>query len=97
MWNELLQEVVERKEENTPLSTEAERVKSIKFLISHGDGMVKKAQRRLFFLGPLRKFAMSIRSLTNFYRCTTESKLPGCITAWYGNCSAQDRKKLQKV
>jgi len=40
---------------------------------------------------------MPVRSLTNFYRCTIESILSGCITAWYGNCSAQDRKKLQKV
>eukprot|EP00061_Rhincodon_typus_P008556 g31267.t1 len=30
-------------------------------------------------------------------RCTMERILCGCITAWYGNCSAQDRKKLQKV
>ncbi|CDQ78178.1 unnamed protein product [Oncorhynchus mykiss] len=22
---------------------------------------------------------------------------PGCITAWYGNCSASDRKALQRV
>jgi len=26
-----------------------------------------------------------------------ESIVSGCITAWYDNCSAQDRKKLQKV
>eukprot|EP00061_Rhincodon_typus_P011641 g36814.t1 len=45
----------------------------------------------------LRKFDMSIRTLINFYRCTTESILSGFITAWYGNCSAQDCKKLQKV
>eukprot|EP00061_Rhincodon_typus_P017290 g45923.t1 len=45
----------------------------------------------------IRKFSMSIRTLTNFYRYATESILPGCITAWYGNCSAQDRKKLQRV
>eukprot|EP00061_Rhincodon_typus_P008287 g30766.t1 len=50
---------------------------------------VKKAQQRLFFLRQLRKFSLSIRSLTNFYSCTTESILSGCITAWYGNCSAQ--------
>eukprot|EP00061_Rhincodon_typus_P014196 g41075.t1 len=54
----------------------------------------KKAHQHLFFL---RKFGMSMRSLTNFYRCTIESILSGCITAWYGNCSAQDHKKLQKV
>eukprot|EP00061_Rhincodon_typus_P012764 g38688.t1 len=86
--------------------TEVEKVKSIQFLgvtitndlswTSHVNMTVKKAQQR-FFLRWLRKFGMSIRSLTNFYRCTIESILSWCITAWYGNCSAQDRKKLQKV
>ncbi|XP_069035161.1 uncharacterized protein [Lepisosteus oculatus] len=33
----------------------------------------------------------------NFYRCTIESILTGCITGWYGNCSAWDRKVLQRV
>ena len=32
-----------------------------------------------------------------FYRATTESILTGCITAWYGNCTAQNRKALQRV
>eukprot|EP00061_Rhincodon_typus_P003185 g19477.t1 len=87
--------------------TDVERVKNIKFLgvaitnnlsrTSHVDTTVKKTQQHLFFLRQLRKFGMSIRSLTNFYRRTTESTLSRCITAWYGNCSAQDRKKLQKV
>eukprot|EP00061_Rhincodon_typus_P017534 g46259.t1 len=36
-------------------------------------------------------------NLTNFYRCTIESILPRCITVWYGNHSAQDRKKPQNV
>eukprot|EP00061_Rhincodon_typus_P016204 g44293.t1 len=86
---------------------EAERVKSVKFLgmmitdnlswTSHVDVMVKKIQQRLFFLRLLRKFSMSIRTLTNFYRCTRESILSGCIVAWYGNCSVQDCKKLQKI
>eukprot|EP00061_Rhincodon_typus_P010947 g35598.t1 len=53
--------------------------------------MVKKAQQHLLFLRQLR------RTLTNFYRCTIESILSGCITAWYGNYFAQDRKKLQRV
>eukprot|EP00061_Rhincodon_typus_P001029 g13515.t1 len=56
--------------------TEAERVDSVKFLgmtitdnlswITHIDVTIKKTQRRLFFLRQLRKFGMSIRSLTNF-------------------------------
>ncbi|KAK6321348.1 hypothetical protein J4Q44_G00083240 [Coregonus suidteri] len=29
--------------------------------------------------------------------CTIESILTGCITAWYGNCLASDRKALQRV
>eukprot|EP00061_Rhincodon_typus_P002757 g18385.t1 len=65
--------------------------------ISHVDVTVKKVQQRLSFLRQLRKFAMSIRSLTTFYRYTIENILSGCITAWYGNCSAQDCKKRQKV
>eukprot|EP00061_Rhincodon_typus_P000579 g12115.t1 len=40
---------------------------------------------------------MSIGTLTDFYRCTTESTLSRFIMAWYGNCSAQDCKKLQEV
>jgi hypothetical protein len=32
-----------------------------------------------------------------FYRCTIESMLSGCITAWYGNCSAHNCKALQRV
>eukprot|EP00061_Rhincodon_typus_P007392 g29048.t1 len=86
---------------------EAWRVKSVQFLgvainnnlswTSHVDMTVKKAQEHLFFLKWFRKFSMSIRTLTNFYRCTTESILSGCITDSYGNCSVQDHKKLQKV
>ncbi|CDQ60482.1 unnamed protein product [Oncorhynchus mykiss] len=36
-------------------------------------------------------------SLDPLYSCTIESILTGCITAWYGNCSASDRKALQRV
>ena len=32
-----------------------------------------------------------------FYSCTIESILTGCITAWCGNCSASNRKALQRV
>eukprot|EP00061_Rhincodon_typus_P003472 g20179.t1 len=87
--------------------TEVERVESIKFLrvtITHNlsrtsyvDATVKKAQQHLFFLRQLRKCGMPIRTLTNFYRCTVESILSGCIMVWYGNCFAWDSKKLQNV
>eukprot|EP00061_Rhincodon_typus_P013678 g40203.t1 len=78
--------------------TEVDRVKSIKLLgetitnnlswASHIDVMVKKAQQHLFFLRRLRKFGMSIRTLTSFNRGTIESTLSGYITAW--------QKRVQK-
>ena len=37
------------------------------------------------------------KALTNFYKCTIESILLGCITAWYGNCTALNCKALQRV
>ncbi|XP_078075173.1 interleukin-6 receptor subunit beta-like isoform X2 [Mustelus asterias] len=86
---------------------EVERVESFKFLgvqitnnlfwSPHADAIVKKAHQRIYFLRRLSKFGMSATTLTNFYRCTIESILSGCVTAWYGSCSAQDRKELQKV
>ena len=35
--------------------------------------------------------------LRKFYSCTVESILTGCITAWYGNCSASNLKSLDRV
>ncbi|KAK0143548.1 hypothetical protein N1851_018288 [Merluccius polli] len=40
---------------------------------------------------------MSSKILSNFYRCTVESILTSSIRVWYGNCTAQDRKALQRV
>ncbi|KAL3066704.1 hypothetical protein OYC64_016614 [Pagothenia borchgrevinki] len=40
---------------------------------------------------------MDSRILCNFYRCTIESILTGCITAWYGSCTVLNRKALQRV
>ena len=59
--------------------------------------MVKKAQQHLFNLRRLKTFDITPKTLTNFYRCTIESILSGCITAWYGNCTAHNRKALQRV
>ncbi len=35
--------------------------------------------------------------LTTFYRGIIKSVLTSCITVWYGNCSAADRKTLQRT
>ena len=63
----------------------------------HTHSVVKKAQQRLFNLRGLKKYGLSPKTLTNFYRCTIESIVSGCITAWYGNCSAHSHKALQRV
>eukprot|EP00061_Rhincodon_typus_P005074 g24111.t1 len=63
--------------------TEVERMESVKFLrVTITDNL---------------PWTSHVDVHTNFYKCTIESKLSGCITAWYGNGFAQDRKKLQKV
>ena len=40
---------------------------------------------------------MGPQILKRFYSCNIESIFMGYITAWYGNCSASDRKALQRV
>ena len=45
----------------------------------------------------LNTFGMESVILTNFYRCTIESILTGCITVWYGGCTTKDRKVLRSV
>jgi gmma-aminobutyric acid receptor subunit gamma len=51
----------------------------------------------VFPLRRLKRFDLGPQILKKFYRCTIESILTGCITAWYGNCSASDPKALQRV
>ncbi len=69
--------------------------------ISHGlltqIAVLKKAHQRLFFLRRLRKFGTSPSILRSFYTCTVESILTGCITAWFGNSTAGNRRALQRV
>ncbi|XP_051569104.1 TGF-beta-activated kinase 1 and MAP3K7-binding protein 1-like [Myxocyprinus asiaticus] len=57
---------------------------------------MKKVHKRLFFLRRLRKFGMSHNILRLFYTCTVESILTGCITVWYRNSIAFNRKALQR-
>ncbi|KAK6305728.1 hypothetical protein J4Q44_G00245080 [Coregonus suidteri] len=83
-----------------------EQVESFKFLgvhitnelswSKHTKTVVKRARQSLFPLRRLKRFGMGPQIL-KFYSCTIESILTGCITAWYGNCLASDRKALQRV
>ena len=76
-----------------------DKVKRFKFIginitdhlkwFTHTDSVVL----RLFNLGRLKKFGLSPKTLTNFYRCSIESVLSGCIT----NCTAHNHRALQRV
>ena len=84
-----------------------EQIESFKFLgvhinnklswSKHTKTVVKRAQQSLFPLRRLKRFGMDPQILRTFYSCTTENILTGCVTAWYGNCSASDRRVLQRV
>ena len=86
-----------------------EQVESFKFLgvhinkltwSKHTKTVVKRAQQNLFPLRRLKRFGMGPQILKRFSSCTIESmvaSLPGCITAWYGNCSTSNRKALLRV
>jgi gmma-aminobutyric acid receptor subunit gamma len=58
---------------------------------------MKRARQHLFPLRRLKRLGMGPQILKTFYLCTIESILTGCITTWYGNCSASDHKALQRV
>ncbi len=106
---ELVVDFSRQSTEHTPITidkTPVERVNSFKFLgvhitedltwSAHTDAVLK-AHQRLFFLRRLRKFGTSPSILRPFYSCTVESILTGCITAWFGNSTAGNRKALQRV
>ncbi len=88
-------------------SSTVERVSSTKFLGVHITedltwttntmSLSKKAQQRLHFLRRLKRASLPPPILNTFYRGTIESVLTSCITVWYGNCSAADRKTLQRT
>ncbi len=107
---ELVVDYRRQSREHTPITidkTPVERVSSFKFLgvhitedltwSAHTDAVLKKAHQRLFFLRRLSKFGTSPIILRSFYTCTVESILTGCITAWFGNSTAGNRRALQRV
>ena len=57
----------------------------------HTGQVVKKAKQQLFHTRQLKKFGMWPEILWASNRGTTESILTACITAWHGNCTADQR------
>ncbi len=88
-------------------SSAVERVRSTKFLGVHikedltwttnTTSLSKKVQQRLHFLHRLKRASLPPPILTTFYKGAIASVLTSCITVWYGNCSAADRKTLQRT
>ncbi|KAL0150918.1 hypothetical protein M9458_053837 [Cirrhinus mrigala] len=84
-----------------------ERVSCFKFLGTHISedlswtknimALVKKAQKRLYFLRMLRKVNLPQRLLVSFYSCSIESILTYGMLVWYGSSTAADKKALQRV
>uniref|UniRef100_A0A8C7TIT7 Reverse transcriptase domain-containing protein n=1 Tax=Oncorhynchus mykiss TaxID=8022 RepID=A0A8C7TIT7_ONCMY len=108
--NEMIVDYRKRRNEHAPILIDravVEQVESFKFLgvhitnklkwSKHTKTGVKRAQQNIFPLRRLKRFGMGPQILKRHYSCTIESILMGCITAWYGNCSASDRKALQRV
>ncbi|KAK1798797.1 hypothetical protein P4O66_007081, partial [Electrophorus voltai] len=59
--------------------------------------ITKRAQQCLYFLRKLREAHLPSPILTTFYRGIVESILSSCIITWFGNCTAFDRKTLQRI
>lgn len=94
----------------TPLTISGEpveRVSNYKYLgvhltedlswSQHTQHLTAKSRQRLYFLRLLRKFKVSTPILTTFYSSAVESVLTGCFTAWFGSCTQQQQKDLQRV
>jgi hypothetical protein len=108
--NELIVDFRRQQREHAPIHidrTAVKQVKSNKFIgvhitdelkwSPHTDSVVKKEQQHLFNLRRLKKCGLAPQTLINIYRCTIQSILSGCITAWYGNCTAHNHKPLIRV
>ena len=107
---EMIVDYRKRRAEHTPILIDGavvEQVETFKFIGVHINNklecskytktVVKRARQSLFPLRKLKRFGMGPEILKRFYICNIESILTGCITAWYGNCSASDRKAPQRV
>jgi hypothetical protein len=84
-----------------------EQIESFKFLgihitnklewSKHTKIVVKRARQSPNPLRKLKRFGIGPQILKRFYSCNIKSILTRCITAWYGNCLASDRKALQRI
>ena len=106
---EMIVDYRKRRAEHAPILIDGavvEQVESFKFLgvhipnklswSKHTKTVMKRAQQSLFALRRLKRFGMGFQ-IPKFYSCTIKSILTDCITTWYSNCLASDRKALQRT
>ena len=108
---ELIVDYRKRRAEPAPINIDGavvERVESFKFLGVHINnelswskhtktGVMKRAWENPITTQETEKIWHGSSDPQRFYSCTIESILTGCITAWYGNCSASDLKALKRL
>ena len=59
--------------------------------------IIKKAQKRMYFLRHLKRFSLSQVILTRFYRAVIESVLSFSITVWFGRASQDEINQIEPV
>ncbi len=64
---------------------------------NHIESIVKKAQRRLYFLHQVRKFNLPQELLIQFYSAIIESILCTSITVWFSSATKSDLRRLRRV
>ncbi len=63
----------------------------------HIDSIVKKAQKRLYFLHLLRKFSLPQELLIQFYSAIIESVLCTSMTVWFSSATKYDLRRLHWI
>ena len=59
--------------------------------------IIKKAQKRIYFLRHLKRFGLSQAILTHFYHAVIESVLSFSITVWFGRASQDEIDQIESV
>ncbi len=66
-------------------------------LDNHIESIVKKAQRRLYFLRQLRKLNLPQELLIQFYYAIIESVPCISVTVWFSSATKSDLRRLRRV
>jgi hypothetical protein len=95
---EMIVDYRKRRAEHVPILIDRADVEQVKFLSIHitnkHQNSCEESTTKPIPPRRLKKFGMCPQIFKRFYSCTIKSILTGCITAWYGNCSASNRKAL---